>query len=135
VHGSEPPTSDNAADPGAHVAVIGRPGEASSAGHEKVWIHVHETDKGFFSQRLFAGRLTSFAGPDKNFIVSLISGVVMAEPPYHFYVIDTTESRWHGASIAGLVVGAMGVFVFTVALRHWLNQRRAAHVETSEGEM
>jgi len=29
-----------------------------------------------------------------------------------------------GASIAGLVVGAMGVFVFTVALRHWLKERR-----------
>jgi len=42
--------------------------------------------------------------------------------------IDTTASRFHGASIAGLVVGAMGVFVFTVALRHWLNQRRAFHV-------
>ena len=39
--------------------------------------------------------------------------------------IDTTASRVHGASVAGLVVGAMGVFVFTVALRHWLNQRRA----------
>ena len=34
-------------------------------------------------------------------------------------------SRLHGASIAGLVVGAMGVFVFAVALRHWLGERRA----------
>ncbi len=25
---------------------------------------------------------------------------------------------------AGLVVGAMGVFVFAVALRHWLRERR-----------
>jgi hypothetical protein len=35
-------------------------------------------------------------------------------------------SRFTGASIAGLVVGAMGVFVFTVALRHWLGERRTA---------
>lgn len=39
-------------------------------------------------------------------------------------VVDITASRLHGASIAGLVVGAMGVFVFTVALRHWLRERR-----------
>ena len=38
--------------------------------------------------------------------------------------VDTTASRWHGASIAGLVVGAMGVFVFTAALGHWLGERR-----------
>jgi hypothetical protein len=36
------------------------------------------------------------------------------------------QNRFTGASIAGLVVGAMGVFVFTVALRHWLGERRAA---------
>jgi len=39
--------------------------------------------------------------------------------------LDMTASRFTGASIAGLVVGAMGVFVFTVALRHWLRERRA----------
>jgi len=38
------------------------------------------------------------------------------------------------ASIAGLVVGAMGVFVFTVALRHWLNQRGAFRVQTAESD-
>ncbi len=38
--------------------------------------------------------------------------------------IDATASRFHGASIAGLIVGAMGVFVFTVALRHWVGERR-----------
>jgi len=40
------------------------------------------------------------------------------------YVVDNHSSRFTGASIAGLVVGAMGVFVFTVALRHWLGDRR-----------
>ena len=40
--------------------------------------------------------------------------------------LDTTTSRFHGASIAGLVVGAMGVFVFTVAFRHWLKERASA---------
>jgi hypothetical protein len=50
------------------------------------------------------------------------------------FIIDTTASRWHGASIAGLVVGAMGVFVFAVALKAWLNQRGAFHVETAEGD-
>jgi hypothetical protein len=39
--------------------------------------------------------------------------------------LDTTASRWHPASIAGLVVGAMGVFVFGTALRQWRRERRA----------
>jgi len=39
-------------------------------------------------------------------------------------VVDPMRSRFTGASVAGLVVGAMGVFVFTVALRHWLGERR-----------
>jgi len=43
--------------------------------------------------------------------------------------IDATASRFHGATIAGLVVGAMGVFVLTVALRHWLGERRRCRQE------
>ncbi|MHC4503898.1 MAG: hypothetical protein ACYTFI_11385 [Planctomycetota bacterium] len=38
--------------------------------------------------------------------------------------LDMRRSRLHPASIAGLVVGAMGVFVFGAALRHWLGERR-----------
>jgi len=38
--------------------------------------------------------------------------------------VDTTASRFHPATIAGLVVGAMGVFVFGAALRHWMHQRK-----------
>jgi hypothetical protein len=34
--------------------------------------------------------------------------------------------------IAGLVVGAMGMFVFTVALRHWLRERRRFREEARE---
>ncbi len=41
-----------------------------------------------------------------------------------FWDLNLRASRFHGASVAGLVVGAMGVFVFTVALRHWLGERR-----------
>ncbi len=55
-----------------------------------------------------------------------LNGRVVLLDPMRFGqpIVDTTASRWHGASIAGLVVGAMGVFVFTVALRHWLGERR-----------
>ena len=48
---------------------------------------------------------------------------------YRICMLDTATPRFHGASIAGLVVGAMGVFVFAVALRHWLGARR----ESREG--
>ena len=47
------------------------------------------------------------------------------EADWHVTIfINTDRSRFTGASIAGLVVGAMGVFVFAVALRHWLKERR-----------
>jgi hypothetical protein len=40
--------------------------------------------------------------------------------------LDSTASRFHGASIAGLVVGAMGALVFMLYLRAWLRERKAA---------
>ncbi len=41
------------------------------------------------------------------------------------FFLDGTASRFTPQSIAGLVVGAMGVFVFAVVLRRWLKNRRA----------
>ncbi len=38
--------------------------------------------------------------------------------------VNALSGRFTGASVAGLVVGAMGVLVVTVALRHWLGERR-----------
>jgi hypothetical protein len=34
--------------------------------------------------------------------------------------LDTNASRFYPASVAGLVVGAMGLFVFGLYLRSWL---------------
>ena len=39
--------------------------------------------------------------------------------------LDTTASRFHPASVASLVVAAMGVFVFGLYLRSWLHERKA----------
>ncbi|MHC4505433.1 MAG: hypothetical protein ACYTFI_19185 [Planctomycetota bacterium] len=39
--------------------------------------------------------------------------------------IDPAAGRLAAPTIAGLVVGAMGVFVFASALRHWLGERTA----------
>jgi len=41
-------------------------------------------------------------------------------------IIDTTASRLHPTSIAGLVVGAMGCFILGLYLRRWLRERKAA---------
>ena len=41
-------------------------------------------------------------------------------------LVDTTASRWTPQTIAGLVVATMGVLVFVVSLRHWLERRRSA---------
>ena len=43
-----------------------------------------------------------------------------------FPTVDATFSRFHPGSIAGLVVGAMGCFVFGLYLRRWLRERKAA---------
>ena len=41
-----------------------------------------------------------------------------------FLSLDTTASRFHPASITGLIVGAMGVAVFVMCLRTWLRERK-----------
>ena len=38
-------------------------------------------------------------------------------------IVDTAASRFHPASVAGLVVGAMGCFIFGLYLRRWLRER------------
>jgi hypothetical protein len=43
--------------------------------------------------------------------------------------INTLASRFHGASIAGLVIGVMGCFIFGLYLRSWLRERKALACE------
>ena len=40
--------------------------------------------------------------------------------------VDCTRSRLHGASVAGLVAGSMGCFIFGLYLLRWLRERKAA---------
>jgi len=44
----------------------------------------------------------------------------MSEP-----VVRGDASRFHPASVAGIVVGGMGCFIFGLYLRRWLRERRA----------
>ena len=44
---------------------------------------------------------------------------------YIFPFVDVAASRLHGASITGLIVGAMGVAVFVMCLRTWVKERNA----------
>jgi hypothetical protein len=44
---------------------------------------------------------------------------------YMHPLVDATASRLHTASVAGLVVGAMGCLVFGLYLRRWLIDRKA----------
>jgi hypothetical protein len=46
-------------------------------------------------------------------------------PDLVYAYLDTTASRFHGASIAGQIVGAMGCFIFGLYLRRWLRERKA----------
>lgn len=49
----------------------------------------------------------------------------LSDAETHF-LIDTTSHRLTGQSVAGLVVGAMGCFIFGLYLRRWLRKRRGA---------
>lgn len=68
--------------------------------------------------------------PEKEADVELQGRVVLARSqgsiaiPHRKVAVDCTHSRWHGATVAGFVVGAWGVFIFAVALGHWLGLRR-----------
>jgi hypothetical protein len=58
----------------------------------------------------FQGRLLTYA-PDHD--------------PKGPFAVDATASRFHAASVAGLVVGAMGVLILGLYLRRWLRARKA----------
>jgi hypothetical protein len=45
-------------------------------------------------------------------------------PRWFCLVLDTTASRFAEATVAGLVVGAMGCFIFGLYLRAWLRERK-----------
>ena len=42
-----------------------------------------------------------------------------------YLAVDKSRSRFTGESIAGLIVGSMGVFIFSLYLRSWLGERTA----------
>jgi hypothetical protein len=50
-----------------------------------------------------------------------VNGVFDLLPP----VLDTRSNRLDGSSIAGLVIGVMGCFIFGLYLRGWLRERKA----------
>ncbi len=51
--------------------------------------------------------------------------IVLEDKTQDAICLLTVVSRFHGASIAGLVVGAMGCFIFGLYLRTWLGDRKA----------
>ncbi|MHC5054279.1 MAG: hypothetical protein ACYTKD_06135 [Planctomycetota bacterium] len=53
----------------------------------------------------------------------VLDDIVQNGPPWPR--IDASASRFTGASISGLVVGAMGCFIFGLYLRRWLIDRKA----------
>ena len=67
------------------------------------------------------GRVSKTASSGSGYLMPDGSVINNARPPG--FLVDA--SRFHPASIAGLMVGAMGLFVLTLALGHWLRERRA----------
>ncbi|MHC4251446.1 MAG: hypothetical protein ACYS9X_20190 [Planctomycetota bacterium] len=67
------------------------------------------------------------SGPEPNTLLPHVYGrVSLGDVEPGKVTIDSRASRFHPASIAGIVVGAMGIFVFGLYLRRWVKERRAA---------
>jgi hypothetical protein len=103
---------DEGRDSGRPACVYAVPGNANPGGMPWAYV-VLPVGAGGSARQPFKGRVC---------VATFMVGT--REHTFDTLAADTTASRWHGASIAGLVVGAMGVFVFTAALRHWLGECR-----------
>ncbi|MHC4249526.1 MAG: hypothetical protein ACYS9X_10410 [Planctomycetota bacterium] len=69
-----------------------------------------------------------YTGPESDFKELTFRGRIWTRRGGHSPVwakVDTAASRFTGASIAGLVVGAMGCFIFGLYLRARLRERKA----------
>jgi len=99
-------------------------------------------DDGFGLVRIYLGGTTDLngyaPGQSATFYGRAHVGALSSSPPLRLEFVDldwialmrapfvdASASRFHPASVSGFVVGAMGVFVFAIALRHWLGERRA----------
>ncbi|MHC4250544.1 MAG: hypothetical protein ACYS9X_15555 [Planctomycetota bacterium] len=60
--------------------------------------------------------------PDNGATSSFV-GRVMDMDTHRTPILHTTASRLTGESVAGLIVGAMGIFIFSMYLRRWLRER------------
>jgi len=72
--------------------------------------------------KTFIGRIGVRAAPA---LVIVPDGLDAEALPDTQAFLDTTASRFPPASIAGIVVGAMGCFIFGLYLRAWLSERKA----------
>jgi hypothetical protein len=54
----------------------------------------------------------------------LVEENTTGRPDIEDALLDTAASRFHPASVYGLVAGATGCFIFGLYLRAWLRERR-----------
>jgi hypothetical protein len=99
--------------------------EACAPGDSKAWVTVRthaEAPPAAGDELVFRGRVSAY-----EYLTPLTGGTYDPALPPSIIVtyVNATASRFTGASIAGLVVGVMGLFVFAAALRHWLERRRS----------
>jgi len=76
------------------------------------------------SERTIGGRVAEICPFDQPLPLARLGQVMLITDQGVVYV-DRHASRFHPASIAGLVVGAMGCFIFGLYLRRWLRERKA----------
>jgi hypothetical protein len=104
---------------GAHIVQVRAAATTSSSGGDVDW---QQVPTGFASNRheVFVGRVEC----EEVVGIALYSGGSEVTEDV-MVCVDTTASRFHGASITGLIVGVMGVAVFVMYLRTWLRERKA----------
>ncbi len=85
----------------------------------------HIYDMGHPHSTVYAALVSGVARPEEGAEVTLAARVVDMDADGG-PILHAGASRFHGASITGLVVGVMGVFAFALCLWRWVRARRAA---------
>ncbi len=114
---SDTPHSDGTRDPGYWIPVI-----SDGTGQMSVLLPPSRGKPSRdWDEKAFRGRLVLTPSARAAYIGPPDPALENSKP----LSLDSCVGRWHHASIAGLVVGAMGCFIFGLYLRGWLVERKA----------
>ncbi|MHC5056039.1 MAG: hypothetical protein ACYTKD_15130 [Planctomycetota bacterium] len=113
---------------GRYVRLVGMPGAIWRHPEGSSYLLVHDQSDEGYTMRVCVPEGSSFQKVAAN---SFVGRPVFRDECCGcgrslFVALDCTPGRFTGESVAGLVVGAMGVFIFAPHLHRWMKERGAA---------